>query len=576
MYLRKLRRHGRENGHALTFTIIFTAIALLILGATMSRLATTAKLIDRNNQYFACLAAAEAATEKVISEIADDYQKVNASHVHTKMPTYRSRRPLSSDHPHWGNFKFNNGQGTDDATSVEQITPWGISPLISQYAGLSGFASTFRIVSNARELNGRENVVGAVQQDFQIATIPIFQFAIFYNIDLEINPGPDMTVRGRVHSNKDLFSRPGGTLTFNGDVTAAGNLYNHRKPGDPTPPANGGVVFNGENDGGVNSLNLPLGVENTPENVRQILERPPVSEGPNSNLGRERFFNKADLVVSVYDDHVEVRGGTANGNGPNIGWGTASAFISTNQTFFNKRENKFVRAVQIDVGAFTAWNNGPHNPLRIALGRDINQIWVEDLRTQTIDSEPGVRLVNGQTLPPGGLTVATPDPLYVKGHYNAPSGAVGTSNTSNTKPAALIADSITVLSGNWNDANSTKSLGSRVAANTTVNAAFMAGIVPTVQGSYSGGVENFPRFLEDWASRTFTYNGSMIVMFPSRIATGTWKGTGSSYGIYNPPVRNWYFDLNFLDPTKLPPGTPEVRTVIRGQWQIVSPGPASS
>lgn len=48
------------------------------------------------------------------------------------------------------------------------------------------------------------------------------------------------------------------------------------------------------------------------------------------------------------------------------------------------------------------------------------------------------------------------------------------------------------------------------------------------------------------------------------VATAPWRGTGNTYGIYNPPARDWAFDLNFLDPSRLPPGTPEVRAVIRG------------
>ena len=34
---------------------------------------------------------------------------------------------------------------------------------------------------------------------------------------------------------------------------------------------------------------------------------------------------------------------------------------------------------------------------------------------------------------------------------------------------------------------------------------------------------------------TLTYNGSMVVMFPSQIATGLWRGTGETIGIYTPP-----------------------------------------
>jgi hypothetical protein len=231
------------------------------------------------------------------------------------------------------------------------------------------------------------------------------------------------------------------------------------------------------------------------------------------------------------------------------------------------------------VGQLASWSGSGANPT-------VNTLYVVDKRTTSTSSgnEPGVRLVNGATLPNGGLTVATPNPLYVQGNYNASgvSAAVGTTDTSNTKPAALIADAITILSTSWTrstgigsytatsgtyDQMSGSNTSYRPAGDTAVNAAFMAGIVPTSSSTgYSGGVENFPRFLENWSSRTFTYNGSMIVMFPSQIATAPWSGTGT---YYNPPTRKWNFDMNFTDPNKLPPNTPAVRTIVRGQWSIV-------
>jgi hypothetical protein len=81
-------------------------------------------------------------------------------------------------------------------------------------------------------------------------------------------------------------------------------------------------------------------------------------------------------------------------------------------------------------------------------------------------------------------------------------------------------------------------------------------------------MENFPRFLETWgAANTFTYNGSMVKMFPSLYATNAW-GLGN---VYSPPKRNWAFDLNFKDPSKLPPLTPSLVKVMRGQWATVAP-----
>ena len=99
-----------------------------------------------------------------------------------------------------------------------------------------------------------------------------------------------------------------------------------------------------------------------------------------------------------------------------------------------------------------------------------------------------------------------------------------------------------------------------------MNAGLLSGIVTTTSSSNSGGAEHIPRVLEDWTGDTLTYNGFMVGMYESRYATGLWQGTGSTIGIYSPPTRKWAFDLNFHDPTKLLPGTPQVRTLIRGLW----------
>jgi hypothetical protein len=201
------------------------------------------------------------------------------------------------------------------------------------------------------------------------------------------------------------------------------------------------------------------------------------------------------------------------------------------------------------------------------LNRDVSSVYIADKRTQSGGTMPAVRVVNGQTLPNSGLTVATPHPLYVRGHFNAPAAHLGTANTSLTKPASLVGDSINILSTAWDDGDSNKSLSSRVAAHTTVNAAILSGIVPSDGANYSGGVENFPRFLENWSNKTLTYNGSMVVMFYSAEATAPW----GKADVYNPPGRNWAFDLNFMDATKLPPGTPQLLTTIRGSWKVIPP-----
>ena len=48
---------------------------------------------------------------------------------------------------------------------------------------------------------------------------------------------------------------------------------------------------------------------------------------------------------------------------------------------------------------------------------------------------------------------------------------------------------------------------------------------------------------------TLTYNGSIVVMYPSQYATNYWIGPGT---YYNPPNRQWGFDVNFMARTSQP------------------------
>ncbi len=270
-------------------------------------------------------------------------------------------------------------------------------------------------------------------------------------------------------------------------------------------------------------------------------------------------------MVIVEDGGVTVKSGRFNNFATPIPSSEWMQFIDTSTTFFNKREGKTIKATQLNVARLKTWS-ATNTTLRPLLGnRDVRIVYIADNRTQTSGTESGVRVVEGESLPDLGLTVATPNPLYVKGNFNATGSDVGKNETENTKPASLVGDSINILSTEWDDSNSALGIGARKAGDTTVNAAILSGIVPSNGTYYSGGVENFPRFLENWSGRTLTYNGSMVVMFNSKIATAPWGGAD----VYNPPSRDWAFDKKFLDATRLPPGTPDVRGINRSECSIV-------
>ncbi|EFI36244.1 conserved hypothetical protein [Desulfonatronospira thiodismutans ASO3-1] len=171
-----------------------------------------------------------------------------------------------------------------------------------------------------------------------------------------------------------------------------------------------------------------------------------------------------------------------------------------------------------------------------------------------------------------GLTLVSDIPFYIQGHYNLndpsdhsasrdPNQAEGSVlpeeglEYENWRPAAIIGDTINILSQGWdNDSDSTTGGDGPVTnAETRVNAAFLAGTDSTqeLNAAYSGGLENFPRFHENWGTTRFYYQGSFVSLNESRHASGDW-GDAS----YNPPARPWTYDERFNYMENLPPLTP--------------------
>ena len=196
-----------------------------------------------------------------------------------------------------------------------------------------------------------------------------------------------------------------------------------------------------------------------------------------------------------------------------------------------------------------------------------------------------VKLINGadatgSTLRnlPGtyGLMIVSENPVYVQGNYNT--GAAWTSGTTNHRGAAIIADSVTLLSGNWNDIRSFVSPHNptgRDAAASWYRMAVVSGKVKffpkqswgSADSGADGGVHNFLKYLEDWyqggSQITVHYKGSLVSFYYSRQAVGTFKyiNSGSYTGapVYIAPDREFSFDSEFLTWGLLPPKPPSFR-----------------
>jgi len=420
-------------------------------------------------------------------------------------------------------------------------------------AGLNASVRSFTITSTATSSIDNSQVV--LSQEFEAAMVPIFQFAVFYGNDLEVAPGADMTLIGRVHSNGNLWVQSGATLKMESFVTCSGEFLHGRK--GPGGTSYGDVLIKDEDgnyrnmknsDGtflqatsanwydsssnrwggrvqdsafGQGELNLPLAATGDPH---KLIER--AAGNPDS------YENKADL--RIIDGVAEARVGAS--------WVNVSALLPSgtisSSSFTDLHEGTTVQATNIDMAKLATSAYFPTSGV----------VYISDQRS----GFRGTRLQNGADIG-NAVSIFSENPVYVQGDFN----------TVDKKPAAICGDAVTFLSNNWNDANSALNISSRTASVTSVNASIMTGNNNTTGANYNGGLENLPRFLENWTGRNFNFKGSLVNLWNSQQATAPW-----AYGsYYTAPNRNWSYDTDLDDPSNLPPETPVVRIFQRVGWR---------
>jgi len=606
---------SRRAGVALIMVLILVGVSILILAGVMRRTESVAILNERNNNYVVTCNAAEAAVEKIYSYMAYDFQNQGLLTVTNNLSMYRGNIP-GDGNSYWSNFQFSDGQGNSGKTYVNYAYTYS-GNLPSAYPGLfTTNAPVYRIVSNVVRTDSRYNVVGTAQEDVLLAMVPLSNWAIFYNGRLEFTQCATMIVNGSVFANGDIYVGTSASLTFSLDVGTAGTLSAPGVDGLSsygTNQSSWNTIFNATPAYTINKPSLTVSLNMT--NSHFLIDIPPSGEDSMSVTGQQRLYNKAQMILIVTNSSV---GGTPtvlltlqnslNGDVPGndsskapytytnataASLSTNLPFLSLTNTFTDQREGKTALVTQIDVGQYSTWvatNSRVQNKLSASSGIYPTILYVADRRKATASQLPVVRVSNSAQLPANnniGFSIATPNPLYTWGDYNTQISSSGSQSTQNNNPdnkvpAALLSDSLTILSSSWTDSQSytTYSSGNSsldASANTTINAAIVTGTMPSTGTSattFSGGVHNLPRLLEDWANKHLYLNTSIIRLWDSNMATNQFRNPGN-FGqpnpYYDPPTRHYTFDTSFLDPTKVAPGIPVVLFPIRFAWCVPPP-----
>ena len=96
------------------------------------------------------------------------------------------------------------------------------------FSGLYALVRNYDITTRATDSTG--NASRAVVT-VKAAAIPIFQFGVFYEKDLEITNGQRLDMQGWVHTNGNIYARSGGGLYLHNIVTTPNKFHFRRKDG---------------------------------------------------------------------------------------------------------------------------------------------------------------------------------------------------------------------------------------------------------------------------------------------------------------------------------------------------------
>lgn len=378
-----------------------------------------------------------------------------------------------------------------------------------RFGDLNYIQYVYRVMSEAKR-PGQEGVEARVQMDFQSRLIPMFQFAAFYKKDLEINPGSNMTLQGRVHTNSNLYLSPGenATLGITGQVSAQ-KIYRGRK--DKADCRASSTVSIQAMDSTMKTLTSCNGLAATqlgasdfkPFGSRLNVPGPKIEIPEPSKLDPSKdneLFKEADIrfVVTpnpsafasstirvVNADGMTQLAATNYINGPECRDSTGKGPLGFSESLYDKRDREFKQLLDINQTLLMnciqkaatnnpgTFKNAAGEALRLDDATGNGMAWHfsfggpgDSYNKYETDSNGnvvkkatkfGIRVGNAAKLGSSvsgapnikGLTIVSNQSAYLQGDFNK-----NGTNGADWRPASVIADAINVLSNSWQDSTS--------------------------------------------------------------------------------------------------------------------------
>lgn len=662
-------KNPKRGGAMIAVFVIATAMALVV-ASILSHSLTERKMNARHELRLISKNASEAIAEYGFAQLKHKFDNRTTFTMDALNPSSSDALELPNssmfgsmiDH---SSSELVGGTIPDYPTQLTFIDPSDPANEFDPLRGQKVYARNIGLYAKAvvNDPRGGPDIESYVSQKLQVRDAPLFAHAIFYNLDLEISPGPKMEIHGPVHTNGNLYVQGISGVDFHYPVSTAKDMFYGWGTDKKAAQGSGGeklqtghVKFKNR-EGNLVSMKVgntymdsnlvdwreyasnrwngylltqehgvdtyqpvafpdykpddPSTKDYDPVNSGRALIEAPIpsgSAGYVQEIEDQKLSRKSGLYFRWDVETGTVEAFDKNGIEYDIssleGAGSDYLYEIKDNAFLDHRRDKWIDIVEFNVGKLkqlieapdTSVPNGTigyYDPSDAKALYSPTNMWNGIVYFETVTSSSnakdqerlnysGVRLwggetdVSGQGIPSlgadAGMSFATNNALYVRGHFNADGNMHETWSSQNSAvvpeagevPVALYGDSITILSNQWDDSVTSNR---PVASSTEISAAIVSGLIPSDadnNGKSSGGVHNFPRFLEKWSGKNLYIRGSLVCLYESEVDDSAWQ-----INYYSPPGRKWGFNELFLNGV-FPPGTPLLRTYRRVDYTDLS------
>jgi len=570
----------KQKGIALILTLFVSIIFILLSGTLLYLLSLNYKMIVKNMNDNKLISMSEIGLQTAFNKIKRNFQNVTFTKLKPEI-----KFSVTNDEMLANKETVLDDSSTTASDKVSSNETYNISGNFYLYKfedlkTSQKYPVYYRIMNNDWINNGlvsgdvikkysveaitknNANIWKGIKSDIEIERNSLLNYFIFSDNDLELFADSNLDIKGRIHSNANIFIDTPANINIDSQITAGGhivkglkNAYSYSGKVNIKPETNDTYKeLTKDNDSLLNSSNLLTDVINLDTSWKKRandLWEGRIQDSSNSVDKKVSFGSNWIARSQFYETNASFKLiSKITGNKETIELSDINSLVLYSKTISNNKETVSINKIALSNDTFKTlefndFREGKNVKVIVIDIDKLNSLLALQSKTVTIyasredaipDSNPfdnvtdlnrqpnGILIKNASTFAKTSLIVSN-EPVYIQGDFNKHKKIDGTlitqddanyasPNVDTWKPVSVIADSITLLSNSW---KSTENYG--MASDTEYNLSIVAGIPNYLFNQKLNFFNKFFKTLEQWDGKKAKLRGAFIQLWYSNYAS---------------------------------------------------------